>query len=84
LSNYYHKQDFDGAVQYLKSFAASNEGLFDYNRDLGYALYMGEAFNEAKFYLKNASRLQPGDITPIFASPAILLPGKPGFIPLFL
>ena len=62
LGDFYQKQDFEGAVQYLKSIEGKDTETLSYNKDLGYALYMNEDYKEAKRCFEKGVLLKPGDI----------------------
>ncbi|MCW3118123.1 MAG: hypothetical protein JWM28_2205 [Chitinophagaceae bacterium] len=62
LAAYGQKQDFEGAILYLKSFTGLDSGTAAFNRDLGYVLYMNEEYTEAKFYFKKVLLRQPDNI----------------------
>ncbi|MEJ0105341.1 MAG: tetratricopeptide repeat protein [Bacteroidota bacterium] len=59
LAGYYQKQDFEEAINFLKSYEDRNEESVSFNTDMGYALYMNEQYDEAKTYFQKGLSLQP-------------------------
>ena len=61
LADYYQKQDYEEAINFLKSVEAKNEGVVSFNTDIGYALFMNDQIEEAKLYFQKAFLQQPGN-----------------------
>ena len=61
LAGYYQKQDFDEAINFLKSYEGRNEESVSFNTDMGYALFMNEQYDEAKIYFQKGLLLEPAN-----------------------
>jgi len=61
LAGYYQKQDFDEAINFLKSYEGRNEESVSFNTDMGYALFMNEQYDEAKTYFQKGLLLEPAN-----------------------
>jgi Tfp pilus assembly protein PilF len=59
LAEYYQKQDYEDAINFLKSIENQNEAIISFNTDMGYALFMNDQFAEAKLYFEKAFFQQP-------------------------
>ncbi|MGC4037113.1 MAG: tetratricopeptide repeat protein [Chitinophagaceae bacterium] len=57
LSEFYKKQDYDGAIHLLKSVESANENRASFNADLGYSFFMNEQYNEAIACFRKALRI---------------------------